>query len=27
EREDLVQGELPFSVSVLIYDLRCPTVL
>ncbi|EOC3964572.1 hypothetical protein ED082_RS55055, partial [Escherichia coli] len=20
-------GELPFSVSVLIYDLRCPTVL
>ncbi|EOL1596322.1 TPA: hypothetical protein ACTS8J_005586, partial [Escherichia coli] len=25
--EDLVQGELPFSVSVLIYDLRCPTVL
>ncbi|EOK4527078.1 TPA: hypothetical protein ACIZGT_005634, partial [Escherichia coli] len=22
-----VQGELPFSVSVLIYDLRCPTVL
>ncbi|EOC6966567.1 hypothetical protein OE830_RS27310, partial [Escherichia coli] len=23
----LVQGELPFSVSVLIYDLRCPTVL
>ncbi|EOB4666570.1 hypothetical protein ACIUPL_006016, partial [Escherichia coli] len=24
---DLVQGELPFSVSVLIYDLRCPTVL
>ncbi len=26
EREDLVQGELPFSVSVLIYDLRCPTV-
>ncbi|EOK8352954.1 TPA: hypothetical protein ACHWJQ_005674, partial [Escherichia coli] len=26
-REDLVQGELPFSVSVLIYDLRCPTVL
>ncbi|ENW9594589.1 hypothetical protein MMS56_27530, partial [Escherichia coli] len=21
------QGELPFSVSVLIYDLRCPTVL
>ncbi|QUQ85416.1 DNA packaging protein [Escherichia coli] len=25
EREDLVRGELPFSVSVLIYDLRCPT--
>ncbi|EOL1019223.1 hypothetical protein ACNDMN_005246, partial [Escherichia coli] len=23
----LIQGELPFSVSVLIYDLRCPTVL
>ncbi|EPP7931398.1 hypothetical protein ACUVL1_005274, partial [Escherichia coli] len=23
----LLQGELPFSVSVLIYDLRCPTVL
>ncbi|HHY7837755.1 TPA: hypothetical protein ACV7W4_005833, partial [Escherichia coli] len=22
-----LQGELPFSVSVLIYDLRCPTVL
>ncbi|EPX8675200.1 hypothetical protein MMO67_29835, partial [Escherichia coli] len=22
-----IQGELPFSVSVLIYDLRCPTVL
>ncbi|ENV3502090.1 hypothetical protein FQR34_RS27255, partial [Escherichia coli] len=27
EREELIQGELPFSVSVLIYDLRCPTVL
>ena len=27
EREELLQGELPFSVSVLIYDLRCPTVL
>ncbi|EKW80780.1 hypothetical protein EC971742_1415, partial [Escherichia coli 97.1742] len=26
-REELIQGELPFSVSVLIYDLRCPTVL
>ncbi|EOO2657076.1 hypothetical protein MMS97_29860, partial [Escherichia coli] len=26
-REELLQGELPFSVSVLIYDLRCPTVL
>lgn len=26
EREELLQ-ELPFSVSVLIYDLRCPTVL
>ncbi|EOX1225443.1 hypothetical protein ACO4HU_005200, partial [Escherichia coli] len=25
--EELIQGELPFSVSVLIYDLRCPTVL
>ncbi|HHY9986895.1 TPA: hypothetical protein ACV8AF_005788, partial [Escherichia coli] len=25
--EELLQGELPFSVSVLIYDLRCPTVL
>ncbi|EOB9639646.1 hypothetical protein ACIYAQ_005513, partial [Escherichia coli] len=24
---ELIQGELPFSVSVLIYDLRCPTVL
>ncbi|MCM5315543.1 hypothetical protein MMT24_30140, partial [Escherichia coli] len=24
---ELLQGELPFSVSVLIYDLRCPTVL
>ncbi|HHY8007178.1 TPA: head-tail connector protein, partial [Escherichia coli] len=23
EREELIQGELPFSVSVLIYDLRC----
>lgn len=27
EKEDLLQGELPFSVSVLIYDLRCPVVL
>ncbi|EBA0935355.1 phage gp6-like head-tail connector protein, partial [Salmonella enterica] len=23
----LLQGELPFSVTCLIYDLRCPTIL
>ncbi|EGP2369808.1 phage gp6-like head-tail connector protein [Salmonella enterica subsp. enterica serovar Infantis] len=27
EKEDLLQGELPFSVTCLIYDLRCPTIL
>ncbi|EBA0935206.1 phage gp6-like head-tail connector protein, partial [Salmonella enterica] len=23
----LLHGELPFSVTCLIYDLRCPTIL
>lgn len=27
EEEKLQQGELPFSVTMLIYDLRCPTIL
>lgn len=27
EEEKLKQGELPFSVSMLIYDLRKPTIL
>lgn len=27
EGEKLKQGELPLSVSMLIYDLRCPTVM
>ncbi|EAR7556235.1 phage gp6-like head-tail connector protein [Salmonella enterica] len=27
EKEDLLHGELPFSVTCLIYDLRCPTIL
>lgn len=27
EKEDLLQGELPFAVTCLIYDLRCPTII
>lgn len=27
EKEDLQQGELPFSVSVFIYNLHLPTIL
>ena len=27
EEEKLKQGELPFSVTMLIYDLRCPTIV
>ncbi|EPW5982750.1 head-tail connector protein, partial [Escherichia coli] len=27
EEEKLKQGELPFSVSMLIYDLRKPTII
>ncbi|EAY5275124.1 DNA packaging protein [Salmonella enterica] len=27
EKEDLLHGELPFSVSFLIHDLRLPTII
>lgn len=27
EEEKLMQGELPFSVTMLIYDLRLPTII
>ncbi len=27
DKEDFQQGELPFSVSMLIYDLRRPTII
>ncbi|AVJ17213.1 DNA-packaging protein [Serratia sp. MYb239] len=27
EEDKLKQGELPFSVSMLIYDLHCPTIM
>lgn len=27
EKEELMHGELPFAVTFLIYDLRCPTII